>query len=353
MAAQSPIRLAIIGCGAVARSSHLKALASLPQYEVRYLCDRNPRAAETAKQMFGLRGAKVTPQVADLGGNVDAAVVCVWPSFHMPVTCELLDMGIDVLCEKPLATTAAAATEIASAARRTQRIVAVGQWCRCQKNAWILKKLLSLGLLGEIREVIAEFGAELSWPMSGDAYYDRKLTSGGVMYDMGIHVLDLLVWLFGDVSGISYRDDSYGGVETNGILIGELRIAGRKVPCRVSASWTHRLMNGIRVVGSDGEVEALFAERDQVSIRRSLGNERIEFHVGPRGIEMPFGSSSPPEALLEDFATSVRTRRVPITVAESAIAPLRIIEEAYAARKPIAQPWVETWPETACSIRAS
>ena len=159
MAPENPIRLAIVGCGAVARSSHLKALASLPQFDVRYLCDRDPQIAETAKREYGLR-ADVTSRTQDLAGKVEAAIVCVWPSFHMPVTCELLEMGLDVLCEKPLATTAATAAEIASAARRTRRIVAVGQWCRCQKNAWILRKLLSLKFLGEIREVVAEFGGE-------------------------------------------------------------------------------------------------------------------------------------------------------------------------------------------------
>ena len=117
------------------------------------------------------------------------------------------------------------------------------------------------------------------------------------MYDMGIHVLDLVVWLFGEIGGISFADDSYGGMETNGILRGTLRIADREVPCRVSASWTHRLMNGIRVVGSDGEADMLFAERNQVIVRRTVGGERIEFNVGPRNVEMPFRSSIPQEAL--------------------------------------------------------
>ena len=189
--------------------------------------------------------------------------------------------------------------------------------------------------------------------MSSGAYYDRNLTSGGVMFDAGIHVLDLVVWLFGDISGISYIDNSFGGMETNGVLRGTLRVEGRDVPCRVGASWTHRLMNGIRVVGSDGEAEALFTARDQVNVRRKVGGEQIQFHVGPRDVEMPFRSSSPQEALLEDFALSVRTRRAPITAAKSAVLPLRIIEGAYAARQPIAQPWVETWLDKTCNIRAS
>src|SRR5437764_805285 len=99
LGSEHPIRLGIVGCGAVARIAHLKALAALPQYEIRYLCDRDPDVARDAKTMFGLR-AQTTPRIEDLAGEVDAAIVCVWPNFHKPITLQLLAMGLDVLCEK-------------------------------------------------------------------------------------------------------------------------------------------------------------------------------------------------------------------------------------------------------------
>ena len=63
--------------------------------------------------------------------------------------------------------------------------------------------------------------------MSSGAYFDRGITIGGVMFDAGIHVLDLVVWMFGDIDQIQYQDDSYGGVESNGVIRGMVTINGR------------------------------------------------------------------------------------------------------------------------------
>lgn len=338
--AGSPIRLGIVGCGAVAQICHLKALDSLPQFEVTMLCDRNIATAEVAKAMYGLR-AKVTDRISDFAGNVDAAIVCVWAGQHLPVTRELLAMGLDVLCEKPVATSSVDAAAIVQAAGQANRIVAIGQWCRCQKNVWILRKMLSLNYFGDIQEVNAEFGNELTWPMSSGAYFDRAITPGGVMFDAGIHVVDLVVWLFGEISEIQYQDDSYGGVESNGVIEGMLNIAGRPVPCRIGTSWTHDLRNGIRLTATNGEVEARFTLRDELIVRQSIGNEQVEVRIPQGDLPLPFSSSNPYAAQLENFADAVRTRQAPITPVASTVLPLSIVEAAYARRRPMVQPWVE------------
>jgi predicted dehydrogenase len=349
---EQPIRLGIVGCGAVAQLCHLKALDTLPQYDVRYLCDRNPKTADAARKLYGLH-AEVTTKIEDLEGHVDAAIVCVWPRYHLPVTLELLRMGADVLCEKPIAMNHADAVKIVEAAQQADRIVAVGQWCRCQKNFWILRRLLSFDLLGEIQSVEATFGNVLGWPMSSGAYFDRNLTAGGVTFDGGVHVLDLMVWIFGEIRQVQYQDDSYGGVEANGIISGTIEISGRAVPCTVATSWTHELRNSVRVVGSRGQAEAYFAQRDVVILQQEIGGEHVQMHMTTDGVAMPFRSSNPYAAQLEDFAEAVRLRRPPITPAASTLMPLKIIETAYSVRRPMPQPWVQAGLGTSCAIHES
>ena len=100
------------------------------------------------------------------------------PRFHAPVAIQLMEMGIDVLCEKPLAITVADGHRMAEAARRTGRVLAIALMMRFfPHNRW-LADLVEDGEIGEVREVIVDDGAPLDWPMAGNSYFDREATGG-------------------------------------------------------------------------------------------------------------------------------------------------------------------------------
>ena len=102
---------------------------------------------------------------------------------------QLMEMGIDVLCEKPLAITVADGTRMAETAQRTGRLLAVALMMRFfPHNRW-LADLVEDGEIGEVREVIVEEGAPLNWPMASNSYFDRNATGGGVLFDSGVHFL--------------------------------------------------------------------------------------------------------------------------------------------------------------------
>jgi predicted dehydrogenase len=177
--------------------------------------------------------------------------------------------------------------------------------------------------------------------MSSGAYFDRSLTAGGVMFDAGVHVVDLVVWLFGGIAGIQFEDDSYGGVESNGVISGTVSIKGRQVPCRVGVSWTHELKNGLRLMGSKGEAEVRFSNRNELIVRQPLGNDHVELRIPQGDMAVPFDSANPYAAQLENFANAIRTREPPITPVASTVLPLEVIETAYSVRRAMAQPWVD------------
>ena len=278
--------------------------------------------------------------MGDFRGQADLALVAVPPRFHAPIAIELLEMGIDVLCEKPLATTVADAERMIATAEKSGRILAVGMMSRFNRNNDILRALVRGGELGEILEVVAEFGAPLDWAMTTASYYDRANTAGGVFFDAGVHMLDLVLWLFGEIRDIEYEDDSYGGVESNAELRGVLTIDGRDVPCRFTFSWTHHLTNGIRVVGSAATALARWTDTNTVHVSREIGGEPLNLAVtaqrGGHG-----ATSNPYRDQIRDLVESVQTRRAPFVPASTTVETLKLIERAYSVRKPMAQPWVE------------
>jgi predicted dehydrogenase len=335
-----PVRLAIVGCGAVTGSYHLPALARIPEIEVCILCDQNLDNAIKLKRQFGVSAA-VTESVGEVAGKVDAALVAVPPRFHAPLTVQLLDSGIDVLCEKPLALTADEAIRMVEVAQKNGRYLAVGLCKRFEPNNLILQKLVQGGGLGEIREVIAEFGNALNWHMPTASYYSRETTRGGVLFDTGIHVVDLILWMFGDLNNIEFEDDSYDGVESNAVLCGTLQIQGREVPCRMVFSWTHALNNGIRVVGQIASAQTSFRNTDFVTVHQTMAGEQMEMRTYRMGPGFPLTGSDCYVDQLVDFAAAVSERHPPFVTASSTIKALSAIERAYAVRKRMAQPWVE------------
>lgn len=332
----SRLRVGLVGCGAIVRAAHLPALVANPEVEVAVLCDRQAENARLTALEYGLECPIVTSHT-ELIGKVDAAIIAVPPRWHAPVAIDLLSGGVDVLCEKPLAITAADGIRMADCARRHERVLAVALMMRFFPHNRVLRSLVLDGELGDINEVIAEDGAPLDWAMAANSYFDHDNTGGGVLFDSGVHTLDRVLWMFGDLEGIAYEDDVFGGFESNARLTGQMQIAGRAVPTRLEFSWSHRLPRSIKVVGSKATAEAFIADPRTLTLTRSTARGPLRMVVQCADSWAPAGHY---QAQLADFVEAVRTRRAPFVTADSALVSLGVIEAAYRIRTPIAQPWL-------------
>jgi len=332
----SPLRFGIVGSGAITREAHLPVLTGDPRVVVTALCDRDRGNATLAARESGL-DALITTDLAELAGKVDAAVVAVPARFHAPIAIQLMEMGIDVLCEKPLAITVADGQKMVETAQRTGRVLAVALMMRFfPHNQW-LSDLVADGEIGEVREVIVEEGAPLNWPMASNSYFDRKATGGGVLFDSGVHFLDRVLWLFGDLTDLAYEDDAFGGFESNAKLSGLLRIGERPVPTRLEFSWSHSLRRSIRVIGERGTLEAFTSDPRTLTLHRSTRRGPMEMLIP---CAKQWDGRSHYRAQLDDFIDAIQQRRAPFVTAESSLRALAVIETAYGIRTPMAQPWM-------------
>ena len=158
----------------------------------------------------------------------------------------------------------------------------------------------------------------------------RSLAAGGgVLADLGPHVLDLVrTWLGPHLAVTSYRDDSLGGVEADCILEVEA-----PVPGTIELSRTRRLRNEIRIECEEGEIVAPLPLPEAVTLELGIRTHRLR-----TSSDDPYGDAF--RAQLADFLDAARATADPVLSGDDGVAVLDAIESAYERREPLPQPWV-------------
>lgn len=167
------VLVAVAGAGAFGKN-HLRVIRE-SQVELAGVYDADPERARAAAAEFGCRAYD---SLTDLAGHAQAAIVAVPTSAHRQVACQLLDAGLDVLVEKPIAPTVEDAHEIITAARQRGRILQVGHLERFNPAVAAARKLVTIPLFFEIHRL------SLFSPRSLDV---------DVVLDLMIHDLDILL----------------------------------------------------------------------------------------------------------------------------------------------------------------
>lgn len=168
------IRVAVIGTGVFGRH-HLRVLSQSLNATLVGVVDADPeRAAQAAAE----HNCMTFATLGELEGNVDAAVVAVPTSLHAEVGCELLQSGIDVLVEKPIASNLASARRLVDTAVEHDRILQIGHLERFNPAVAALKKITTIPLFFEIHRL------SLFSPRSLDV---------DVVLDLMIHDLDIVL----------------------------------------------------------------------------------------------------------------------------------------------------------------
>ncbi len=184
------VRLALVGAGHMG-TYHAQAIAERDDADLVAVCDID---GERAAAVAGTHGARAVGDVTELAGAVDAAVVAASTSSHRNVALPLLESGIAVLIEKPLAATAEEARRIADAARSTGVVAQVGHILRFDP--------VTRAIAG--RRIKPAY-VEVSWV----SRFSFRSMDVGVVMDVMIHGLDVVLFLAGEMPE---RVDAVGGV---------------------------------------------------------------------------------------------------------------------------------------------
>ncbi len=329
---------AVIGGGAVAERVHLPALARSTTIEASVIVDSSPARARQMADRFGV--AQIATDYRDVIGKVDAAIVGVPHQLHAPVATDLLNAGIPVLVEKPMALTPQECDAIIEASAKSGAVLAVGLLRRCSPSLQWVKRALDADLLGRLIAFDLAEGAVYRWPVASPSMFRPE--GGGVLADAGAHVLDLVLWWFGDHQSLVYRDDAMGGVEADCLL--EIAMADG-VRGRVELSRTRDLRNSCIITGERGTIEAGTKTDSVVTVTWADGTA-----LGGRGIA---GERSSPthlidlfEPQLRQFVQAIQFGDDPVVSGVEARRSIALLSACYLAR----QPWTHPWDAGAAAV---
>jgi predicted dehydrogenase len=200
-AAQSAkrIRIGIVGCGQMGRW-HLDAYKSNPLVELVAFADTDLNRAQEFAKEIGTVAYSSHREMIELA-SLDGASICTVPSTHKDIAVDLLGAGINVLCEKPLAISGIQAKEMVDKASEKNLLLLPAFKFRFYDEVQKTKELLDKRGLGKILNFRLMFGGYLD--AAGSWYSRKEISGGGVIIDNASHAIDLVRYLFGEVSSIS------------------------------------------------------------------------------------------------------------------------------------------------------
>ena len=190
------LKVAIIGCGFIGNGKHLPSLVRQEGVEVVAFCDLVIERAQASAKQFGPADALVCTDYQDVlkRTDIDMVHVCTPNSTHAEISIAAMKSGKHVMCEKPMAKTAAEAKAMLDASRETGKLLTIGYQNRFREDSLFLKSLCDEGQLGDIYFAKAFATRRRGVPTWG-VFMDKEKQGGGPLIDLATHALDLTLWM--------------------------------------------------------------------------------------------------------------------------------------------------------------
>lgn len=226
----SPVRVGLVGYGLAGSVFHAPLIAATEGLVLDTVVTSNPDRQEQARGEFpDVRFASTPDELWERADELDLIVIASPNKTHVPVATAALRAGLPVVVDKPIAGTAAQARELAALADERGLLLSVFQNRRWDNDFRTLAQLLAQGTLGEVWRFESRFERWRPKPKGGWRESGSPEEIGGLLYDLGSHVVDQALTLFGPArqvyaeavvrrDGAEADDDTFIAItHTNGV----------------------------------------------------------------------------------------------------------------------------------------
>ncbi|MFF2885382.1 Gfo/Idh/MocA family protein [Paenibacillus sp. NPDC057967] len=202
------LRIGMIGAGGIG-GVHIETFAKVEGAEVAAVADTSLPMSQQRAGQYGIATIHADPWALLADENVDAVVIAVPNQFHAPYAIEALKQGKHVLLEKPMAIDSAAARSIVEEAEQSGKVLMMAHQMRWKGLSRAVKEIVDRGELGRIYHAKTGWLRKKGIPGWGSWFTRKELAGGGPLIDIGVHMLDLSLYLMGNPQPQSVYGSTY------------------------------------------------------------------------------------------------------------------------------------------------
>jgi scyllo-inositol 2-dehydrogenase (NADP+) len=334
------LRVAIIGYGLAGRVFHAPLIAATRGLTVASVVTSNPeRQAEVTRDHPGARALSTADRLWERGDH-DLVVIATPNDTHLPLATAAIDHGLPVVVDKPLAVTAARAEQLVLHARRAGVLLTVFQNRRWDSDHLTVRRLLEGGHLGEAIRYESRFERWRPLPKPGSWRESVPATQGGgLLLDLGSHLVDQALTLFGAVTHVYAEVDARRGLPADDDVFIALHHAVGTISHLRASAVTGAPGPRLRVLGSDAAFVVTRLDSQEDRLRAGARPDTVaDWGVEPeahRGRLVTGDASVPVPGERGDWgrfyallATALRDGGPPPVDPSDAVATLHVLEQA-------------------------
>jgi predicted dehydrogenase len=189
------LRVGVIGLGM--GRNHVSGFNKHSQAHVVAICEQQEDRLAEIGDRDNVPGRYTDAAEMIAKENLDIVAIATPNKFHHPYTMMAFEAGANVFCEKPMAMNAQEAREMIAAGRAAGKRLMINFSYRFSPQSWALKKEVDRGTLGDVYYARTQWLRRRGMPGFGGWFGTKALSGGGPLIDLGVHRLDLALWLMG------------------------------------------------------------------------------------------------------------------------------------------------------------
>ena len=203
------VRIGIVGAGKICQGPHMGAYDKIANAEIVAICDIDENKLNNLKNRYPNANYYTDYKEMIENEELDAVDICTPNNYHSIVAIYALNKGLNVICEKPDAINASEAEKMKEAAEKSGKTLMVIRNNRYRPSTKYLKKYIADGKMGEIYAGRCGWIRRRGIPGWGGWFTDKEQSGGGPLIDLGVHIIDLAMYLMGNPKPVTVSGSTY------------------------------------------------------------------------------------------------------------------------------------------------